>query len=134
MQTDPSFFEANRESWNKRTMVHRDSAFYDLDGFKKGQSSLNKIELEQLGDVSGKTLLHLQCHFGLDTMSWEREGAIVTGVDLSDEAIKLANTITDELQLKAKSLARTTLPGFRTPEAFFPNSPFTPSLLLALQL
>ena len=83
-------------------MVHRDSAFYDLDGFKKGQSSLNKIELEQLGDVSGKTLLHLQCHFGLDTMSWEREGAIVTGVDLSDEAIKLAREISSELKLNAK--------------------------------
>lgn len=102
MQTDPSFFEANRESWNKRTMVHKDSAFYDLEGFKKGRSSLNAIELKGLGDVKGKTLLHLQCHFGLDTMSWEREGAIVTGVDLSDEAIKLAREINGEINGKAE--------------------------------
>lgn len=97
-----SYFEENKQSWNKRTGVHKDSAFYDLAGFKKGISSLTKIELSELGDVKGKTLLHLQCHFGMDTMSWEREGAIVTGVDLSDEAIKLANEIKDELKMNAK--------------------------------
>ncbi len=96
------YFEANKQSWNKRTAVHKDSAFYDLDSFKKGKSSLNKIELEELGDVKGKTLLHLQCHFGMDTMSWERAGAIVTGVDISDEAIQLAKEIADELKLNAK--------------------------------
>ena len=79
-----------------------DSAFYDLEGFKKGASSLTRIELSELGDVKGKTLLHLQCHFGMDTMSWEREGAIVTGVDFSDEAIKLANDTATELKLNAK--------------------------------
>jgi ubiquinone/menaquinone biosynthesis C-methylase UbiE len=93
MENYESYFSANKISWNKRTGVHKDSAFYDLAGFKSGQSSLNKIELHELGDVKGKTLLHLQCHFGMDTLSWEREGAIVTGVDLSDEAIKLANEV-----------------------------------------
>ena len=102
MEIYQSYFEENKQSWNKRTGVHKDSAFYDLGRFKKGASSLSKIELEELGDVKGKTLLHLQCHFGMDTMSWEREGAIVTGVDLSDEAIKLANEIRDELKLDAK--------------------------------
>ena len=102
MENDQHYFDANKDSWNKRTAVHKDSAFYGLEGFKKGESSLNKIELEELGNVKGKTLLHLQCHFGMDTMSWEREGAIVTGVDLSDEAIKLAKEIADELKLKAK--------------------------------
>jgi len=101
MEIYQSYFEENKQSWNKRTAVHKDSAFYDLAGFKKGTSSLKKIELNELGDVKGKTLLHLQCHFGMDTMSWEREGAIVTGVDLSDEAIKLANEIKDELKLNA---------------------------------
>ena len=96
------YFAANKASWNKRTAVHKDSSFYDLENFKKGKSSLNKIELEELGDIKGKTLLHLQCHFGMDTMSWEREGAIVTGVDLSDEAISLAKEIAAELKLNAK--------------------------------
>ena len=102
MKIYQSYFEENRQAWNKRTAIHKDSAFYDLASFKKGKSSLNKIELEELGDVKGKTLLHLQCHFGMDTMSWAREGAIVTGVDLSDEAIDLALNINGELQLSAE--------------------------------
>ena len=96
-----NLFTANKASWNKRTAVHKDSAFYDLEAFKKGKSSLNTIELEALGNVKDKKLLHLQCHFGMDTMSWAREGAIVTGVDLSDEAIKLAREINAELKLNA---------------------------------
>ncbi len=99
MENYQPYFDANRQSWNKRTAVHKDSAFYDLASFKNGKSSLNKIELEELGDVTGKSLLHLQCHFGMDTMSWERAGAVCVGVDLSDEAIKLANEIKDELKL-----------------------------------
>ncbi len=96
------YFEANKELWNERTMVHKDSAFYDLEGFKQGKSSLNQIELHEVGDVKGKTILHLQCHFGMDTMSWAREGALVTGVDISDEAIGLAKNISQELQLNAE--------------------------------
>ena len=96
-----SYFEENKQSWNKRTAVHKDSVFYDLDSFKKGKTSLNKIELEELGDVTGKSLLHLQCHFGMDTMSWARAGADCVGVDLSDEAINLAKEINAELKLNA---------------------------------
>jgi len=99
MQIYQSYFEENRQAWNKRTAVHKDSAFYDLASFKNGKSSLNKIELEELGDVSGRSLLHLQCHFGMDTMSWAREGATCVGVDLSDEAISLAREINSELNL-----------------------------------
>ncbi len=75
---------------------------YDLDGFKKGKSSLNFIELEELGDVSGKSLLHLQCHFGMDSLSWARLGARVTGVDFSEEAITLARSLSKELNIKAR--------------------------------
>lgn len=99
METYQSYFEENKQSWNKRTTVHKDSDFYDLESFKKGKSSLNNIELEEVGDVNGKTLLHLQCHFGMDTLSWAREGATCVGVDLSDEAIKLAKEINEELNL-----------------------------------
>lgn len=102
MQILQSYFEENKKSWNKRTAVHKDSEFYDLDSFKKGKSSLNKIELDELGDVQGKSLLHLQCHFGMDTMSWEREGATCVGVDLSDEAINTAKEISTELRLNTE--------------------------------
>jgi SAM-dependent methyltransferase len=101
MSSPDNFFEANKTSWNKRTIVHKESSFYDLAAFKKGQSALNEIELKALGDVKGKSMLHLQCHFGMDTLSWAREGAMVTGVDLSDEAILLANEINHELKLGA---------------------------------
>lgn len=102
MSNYTEYFEANRLSWNKRTGVHKDSRFYDLAAFKAGRSSLNKIELEGLGNVKGKSLLHLQCHFGMDTMSWAREGATVTGADLSDAAIDLARSVNDELGLDTK--------------------------------
>ncbi|MFZ4057558.1 MAG: class I SAM-dependent methyltransferase [Ferruginibacter sp.] len=102
MKIDAAHFEANRIAWNQRTAVHKTSSFYDLEGFKKGLNVLNATELEALGDVAGKSLLHLQCHFGLDTMSWERLGAKATGVDLSEEAILLANSIKNELQLEAE--------------------------------
>jgi 2-polyprenyl-3-methyl-5-hydroxy-6-metoxy-1,4-benzoquinol methylase len=95
-------FEENKEAWNKRTVVHKDSAFYDVASFKAGKSTLNKIDLEEVGDVRGKSLLHLQCHFGMDTLSWAREGAVVTGIDLSDEAIKYAQQLSTELNIPAE--------------------------------
>ncbi len=94
-------FAANQDAWNQRTMVHKDSAFYDLQGFKQGNTVLTPIELEELGDVRGKSLLHLQCHFGLDTLNWQRLGAQCTGVDLSDAAIALARETAAELALGA---------------------------------
>ena len=96
------YFEANKELWNKRTTIHKDSSFYDLPGFKAGGNVLTPIELKEIGDVTGKKMLHLQCHFGMDSLNWARLGAHVTGVDLSDEAIKEAQKINDELGLNAK--------------------------------
>jgi 2-polyprenyl-3-methyl-5-hydroxy-6-metoxy-1,4-benzoquinol methylase len=95
------YLSINKEAWDKRTKVHVESEFYDIKSFKNGKSSLNSIELEQVGDVSGKSLLHLQCHFGLDTLSWARLGAEVTGVDLSADAIKQANALQKAMGLKA---------------------------------
>jgi SAM-dependent methyltransferase len=96
------YFAANKSLWNQRTAVHKDSAFYDLAGFKAGTNVLTPIELNEIGDVKGKSLLHLQCHFGMDTLSFSRMDANCVGVDLSDEAIKLAREINDELKLDAK--------------------------------
>lgn len=95
------YISANKELWNKRVAIHVKSDFYDLPKFKSGKSSLNDIELKALGDVKGKSMLHLQCHFGMDTLSWAREGAKVTGVDFSDEAVKIAGELSKEMALEA---------------------------------
>lgn len=95
------YFTDNREAWNKRTAIHKNSAMYDLPAFKAGKSTLNPLELAALGDVAGKSLLHLQCHFGLDSLSWTRLGAYVTGVDISNDAIALAESLSEELGLPA---------------------------------
>jgi len=92
----------NRDAWNKRVAAHLESEFYNLEGWKAGKTSLNEIELELLGDVSGKSILHLQCHFGQDTLSLARMGADVVGVDLSDASIAAARQLNDELGLNAE--------------------------------
>ncbi len=93
--------KTNKDSWNQRVETHFNSKFYDVLGFLSGNTSLNEIELTGLTDVQGKSLLHLQCHFGLDSLSWARLGAQVTGVDISDEAINKANDLKTQAQLKA---------------------------------
>ena len=90
-------FNINKKTWNDRVAIHAQSDFYKLDTFKKGGSSLNRFELEALGDVSGKSLLHLQCHFGQDTFSFSRLGARCTGVDFSEKAIAFAQNLNKEL-------------------------------------
>jgi 2-polyprenyl-3-methyl-5-hydroxy-6-metoxy-1,4-benzoquinol methylase len=93
MNTNLDYLSVNKESWNNRVDSHLASDFYDVAGFLKGDTSLNSIELNLLGDIKGKTILHLQCHFGQDSISLQRMGANVTGVDLSDVAIAAANEL-----------------------------------------
>jgi len=95
------YLRKNRELWNEITLIHARSAFYDVEGFKKGRCTLDSIELGEVGDITGKSLLHLQCHFGLDSLSWARRGARVTGVDFSDEAITQARSLSKELGIEA---------------------------------
>ena len=92
----------NRRNWDDRVPVHAASTFYDLAGFKAGRISLNEVEREEVGPVAGKSLLHLQCHFGMDTMSWGRLGAQATGVDFSAAAIDLARELSAELELDTR--------------------------------
>lgn len=99
MDMNKEWFLANENLWNKRTELHMGSEFYDVAGFKGGQSSLREVELEEIGEVRGKSILHLQCHFGLDSMSLSRMGAKVTGIDLSPQAIAEAKTLSKELGL-----------------------------------
>ena len=94
----------NLARWNETTALHAKSSDYDLESFMKGRNSLHDIELAEIGElVKGKTLLHLQCQFGMDTLSWARLGASkVVGIDFSDVAIDLANSLNDELKLPAE--------------------------------
>jgi 2-polyprenyl-3-methyl-5-hydroxy-6-metoxy-1,4-benzoquinol methylase len=100
---DP-YRQCNRDRWNEITAIHAGSKFYDVDAFKQGQCSLKSVEVDELGDVAGKSLLHLQCHFGLDTLSWARRGAQVTGVDFAERAIAQARELARELNITARFL------------------------------
>jgi len=95
------YLQANRRRWDQLAIEHQSSEFYDLAGFKTGKDRLRSIELNELGDVSGKSLLHLQCHFGMDTLAWARRGAIVTGIDFSQKAITTAQSLSEELNIPA---------------------------------
>ena len=99
------YLKANLASWDEAVGLHVGSELYDVAGFRAGRSSLSEIELSELGPMihDGTTLLHLQCHFGLDTLSWAREGAVVTGADFSGEAIRTARALADELGLSPRA-------------------------------
>lgn len=101
MKDSSDYISINKATWNNKTDVHIASEFYDVEGFLKGKSTLNDIELSLLGDVTGKKILHLQCHFGQDTLSLARMGAKVTGLDLSDKAIERAREFAQKLNLDA---------------------------------
>ncbi len=96
-----SYIKRNRDWWNAATSIHVKSKLYNLASFKKGKTSLQKIEISELKNVKGKTLLHLMCHFGLDSISWARIGAKVTGVDFSANAINTARKISEENNIAA---------------------------------
>ncbi len=101
MNLNQDYLAINKACWNARTEHHINSNFYKLDKFLNGASSLNSIELDLLGDIRGKKILHLQCHFGMDTLSLARMGAHVTGVDLSNKAIDKAKELNIQLNLDA---------------------------------
>lgn len=94
--------ELNRAFWDERVPIHTASEFYDVAGFKSGRETLQPFELEALGDVSGRSLVHLQCHFGLDTLSLARHGAHVSGLDFSAPAIEAARALAEDIGVKAE--------------------------------
>lgn len=101
MSSEQPYITINRQSWNNRLESHLTSDFYDVESFLKGRNTLQPIELALLGEVSGHSILHLQCHFGQDTISLGRMGADVTGIDLSDSAISTACKMAEKTQVKA---------------------------------
>ncbi len=102
MNPEENYISVNRNSWNNRVGAHLSSDFYDMPGFLAGKSSLQEIELNLLGDLSGKSVLHLQCHFGQDSISLSRLGASVTGVDLSNVAVETARKLANQTQADAE--------------------------------
>lgn len=85
-----NWLELNKAYWDERAPLHAESRFYDVPGFLAGNDTLRAFEAEQVGDVHGRSLLHLMCHIGLDTLSWARRGAQVTGLDFSAPALHTA--------------------------------------------
>lgn len=99
------YIQGNKKYWDEVTPLHAKSEFYELQSFKEGKSSLMSLEIEEIGDIKNKSFLHLQCHFGMDTLSWARLGATVTGVDLSEKSIAFAKQLGKELNVKARFIA-----------------------------
>lgn len=95
------YTKQNKAHWDEITPIHEKSQSYNVEGFKAGKCTLRPLELKEVGGVEGKSLLHLQCHFGLDTLSWARLGAKVTGADFSGEAVKLAKKLSKETGIPA---------------------------------
>lgn len=91
------FIATNRAVWDEWTDKRFTPAFQKVEHFHNGAEILQRFEIDEMGDVTGKSLLHLQCHFGLDTLAWARRGARVTGVDLSERAIELAEKLAADL-------------------------------------
>jgi 2-polyprenyl-3-methyl-5-hydroxy-6-metoxy-1,4-benzoquinol methylase len=96
-----NYKEINKKLWNEKTEIHINSEFYGMDKFLAGETSLKEIEIGLLGDITGKSILHLQCHFGQDSLSLARMGAQVTGLDISDIAIEKAKILATQMGLPA---------------------------------
>jgi 2-polyprenyl-3-methyl-5-hydroxy-6-metoxy-1,4-benzoquinol methylase len=94
--------EINRQNWDERAAIHAREALGDmLARFRAGEDALLAMEAAELGDISGKRVLHLQCHIGRDTLCLARRGAVVTGLDFWPTAIEVARRLSEETGIKA---------------------------------
>jgi SAM-dependent methyltransferase len=107
--------DVNKAMWDERVPIHVASEYYDVEGFLAGRSDLRAFERGELGDVRGLNLVHLQCHFGLDTLSWAREGAHVAGLDFSAPAIEAARDVAARAGIDADFVAADV---YDAPQAF----------------
>lgn len=96
------WLQLNRSNWDERVPHHVNGSFYDIDAFINGELTITERQIDDLSPVAGKDLVHLQCHFGLDTLSWARLGANVTGLDFSDAAIVEAKKLAAKTGLAAR--------------------------------
>lgn len=97
-----NYLQINKQTWNNKVSIHVDSDFYEQEKFINGKVTLPQTDLDVLGDVSGKKILHLQCHFGQDSLSLARLGSKVTGIDFSEDAIAKAKSLNEKLGLDAE--------------------------------
>jgi SAM-dependent methyltransferase len=102
MTNEPAWRAANRANWDERVGVHMGPRGYDLGKLRAGKGVLDPIVEAALGDVAGRRVLHLQCHFGKDTLTLAQRGADMTGVDFSPAAIAVAHGLAEELRLPAR--------------------------------
>jgi SAM-dependent methyltransferase len=102
MGPDPEYLRLNRAWWDERVAIHAAGEFYDVEGFVEGRDTLLPFEDDLVGPVHGLDLVHLQCHMGMDTLSWARRGARVTGLDFSAPAIEVARGLAGRIGVDAR--------------------------------
>ncbi|MEM7028623.1 MAG: class I SAM-dependent methyltransferase [Chloroflexota bacterium] len=96
------YLKTNQQVWDEWATIHMsETSDYDVAAFKAGQKGITPNIPDDIGSVEGKSILHLQCHFGMDSLMWTRQGAMVTGVDFSSSAIQGARALNNELGLNA---------------------------------
>jgi SAM-dependent methyltransferase len=105
MTASDDWLALNLANWNERVPIHLDTPHlhYRLDALKAGTEQLDPIAAEVLGPVAGLRVLHLQCHFGADTLTIAQQGALVTGLDFSPPAIAAAGALAGELGLAERA-------------------------------
>lgn len=101
-EPEPEWLRSNRDLWDESAPLHAESELYDLAGFRRGRDDIRPFELDELGDVTGLDLVHLQCHLGTDTLSWARHGARVVGLDFSSRSIEIARELAAACALPAE--------------------------------
>src|SRR3569623_1303975 len=100
-------FAVYRAWWDGVVETHVNSSDYLTQAFRAGGDTLHPIESAEIGDVRGKSLVHLQCHFGLDTLSLARRGAKVTGLDFAPNAVATAQQLAAEAKIDARFVQST---------------------------
>lgn len=100
MNRHPEAERGNRVHWDELAVAHARS--YEYGRLLEGGHLIDDVQLREVGDVAGKSLLHLQCHIGTDTLSWARLGALVTGVDISPESLRVARGLAEKTGLEAR--------------------------------
>jgi SAM-dependent methyltransferase len=95
------WLDLNLANWNERVPLHLNT--YGLEALRQGTGRLDPIATAILGPTDGLRVLHLQCHFGKDTLAIAQQGAAVTGLDFSPPAIAAARSLAGELGLTKRA-------------------------------